>query len=77
MDTNSIVIIVMAVWFIVAVVLIGVIAGFSDDNDSPFLFWVIGWPLIALALPFVGLSFLVEKVVRKLRNKYGTTRLQD
>ena len=64
-----ILIIVMAVWIVGAFIIHGVVSESCEEDQHPNFLLIFLWPLVIIALSFVGISLLTEKIVRKLKQK--------
>ena len=64
-----ILIIVMAVWIIGAFIIQGVVSASCKEDQYPNFLLIFLWPFVVIVLPFVGISLLTEKIVRKLKEK--------
>lgn len=64
-----ILIIVMAVWTVGAFIIQGVVSASCKEDQYPNFLLIFSWPFVVIVLPFVGISLLTEKIVRKLKEK--------
>lgn len=64
-----IVIIVMAVWTVGAFLIQGVVSASCKEDQYPNFLLIFLWPLVVIVLPFVGISLLTEKIVKKIKQK--------